>query len=100
MFLIDVEGAEFQVIQGALNIIQEHKESKFVIEIPTCEFMPDEKFNPNFSKIFDLFFQCGYVAYEIESNGELRKLSKDLIFQMEQEQRYEGLMAYFYRKTE
>ena len=100
VFLIDVEGAEFQVLQGALEIIRKHKESKFVIEIPTRQFMPDEKFNPNFSKVFNLFFSCGYVAYEIEANGKLRRLDKNLIYQIEREQRYEGLMTYFHREIE
>jgi FkbM family methyltransferase len=98
VFLIDVEGAEFQVLEGALEIIRKHKESRFVVEIPTCQFMPDEKFNPNFYKTFDLFFSCGYLAYEIQANGELQRLDKNLVCQMEREKRYEGLMTYFCRE--
>lgn len=100
VFLIDVEGAEFQVIQGAEEIMGEHNNAKFIVEIPTREFMPGEKFNPNFCKIFELFFSYGYVAYEIESNGELKKIDSHMVSEMQRLQRYDGLMAYFYKLTE
>lgn len=95
VFLIDVEGAEFQVIEGARDIIHKHSNAQFVIEVPTRKFMPGEQFNPNFSKIFELFFSCGYFAHEIESNGQLKQLEKASVCQMENSQRYDGLMVYF-----
>ena len=55
LFLIDVEGAEFDVVKGANKIINHIPEAIFCIEIPCREFMPDEKFNPHFIEIFEYF---------------------------------------------
>lgn len=97
VFLIDVEGAEFQVVEGAKDIISKHNNVRFVVEIPTKKFMPGEKFNPNFSKIFELFFSYGYAAQEIEENGQLKQLDQASVYTIESSQRNDGLMVYFHK---
>ena len=96
LFLIDVEGAEFDVVEGAQNIISSTN-SVFCIEIPCREFMPNEIFNPNFKKIFDLFKEFGYTSWEIKEDAGLVKLGDAVINEYITSQRYYGVMALFSR---
>lgn len=95
LFLIDVEGAEFEVIKGAKNIVEGSQDSVFCVEIPCREFMPEEIFNPNFLSIFNFFFESGFCAWEIDSNGVLRELTKEIVIKYASSSRYEGLMVIF-----
>jgi FkbM family methyltransferase len=59
---IDVEGAEFQVLSGARKTLQRPQKPTWLIEICLQEFHPDGM-NPDFRKIFQLFWENGYQAY-------------------------------------
>ena len=95
LFLIDVEGAEYEVVKGAFKIISEVPGCIFCIEIPCKEFMPDEIFNPHFLDIFEQFFKLGYLAWEIKINGELCKINLAIVTGFFQSARYEGVMVVF-----
>jgi len=95
LVLIDVEGAEFDVVQGAANIIENIKNVVFCIEIPCREFMPGETFNPNFARIFKYFNDLGYLAYEINNLGELLALNMEAVSNYVKQNRFEGIMAIF-----
>lgn len=58
---IDVEGAEYSVLEGALNTLKRDLKPIWLIEICLTEFHPQGK-NPDFIKIFNLFFMNGYKA--------------------------------------
>ena len=88
LFLIDVEGHEFNVIDNAKDI-------SLVVEVPCKEFMPGQVFNPNFKDLFDLFFDRNFFAYEIHSDGSLEELNRGKILSMISLNRYHGLMALF-----
>lgn len=59
---IDVEGAEFQVLSGAKKMLERSLKPAWLIEICLQEFHPDGM-NPDFRKIFQLFWDNGYQAY-------------------------------------
>ena len=61
---VDVEGAEYQVLQGALNTIKRAKRPYWVIEICFDEYYPDGE-NPDFERIFELFWNHGYSAFAL-----------------------------------
>jgi FkbM family methyltransferase len=61
---VDVEGAEYQVLQGALNTIKRAKRPYWVIEICFDEYYPDGE-NPDFERIFELFWSHGYSAFAL-----------------------------------
>lgn len=59
---IDVEGAEFQVLKGALATLDRKSRPTWLIEICHHEYHPEGK-NPDFESIFSLFFARGYKVY-------------------------------------
>jgi FkbM family methyltransferase len=58
---IDVEGAEYEVLQGAAKTLARTPSPKWVMEICLTEHFPSE-INPHFEAIFRLFWDHGYVA--------------------------------------
>jgi FkbM family methyltransferase len=65
---MDVEGAEYDVLRGALMTINLAKRPVWLIEITLGQFMPQGT-NVHFFEIFDLFFACGYTCQLLTSNG-------------------------------
>ncbi|MEI6300033.1 MAG: FkbM family methyltransferase [Betaproteobacteria bacterium] len=59
---MDVEGAEYQVLKGALSTLSRPIKPVWLLEICLEEFHPGGK-NPDFQNIFELFFSKGYTAY-------------------------------------
>ena len=59
---IDVEGAEYQVLEGAHATLARAKKPVWLLEICLQEFHPLGE-NPDYKKIFDLFWANGYRAY-------------------------------------
>lgn len=59
---IDVEGAEYQVLKGALQTIARTPKPIWMLEVCLAEFHPGGV-NPDFREIFQLFWRCGYAAY-------------------------------------
>lgn len=59
---IDVEGAEFQVLEGALATIARLPRPIWLIEVCFREYHPSG-INPDYLKIFQLFWNNGYNSY-------------------------------------
>lgn len=59
---IDVEGAEYLVLRGAKAVLQLTPKPIWLLEICLEEFHPAGK-NPDFQKVFELFFEEGYLAF-------------------------------------
>lgn len=59
---VDVEGAEHQVLKGAVRTLARSPKPSWLMEICLHEFHP-EGVNPDFSDIFELFWSHGYRAY-------------------------------------
>ena len=67
---IDVEGAEFGVLKGALQTLARHPAPAWLLEVCLQEFHPDGV-NPDFLEIFRLFRDNGYSAYAVTENTRL-----------------------------
>jgi FkbM family methyltransferase len=59
---IDVEGAEYQVMRGALATLARMPRPAWLLEVCLDEFHP-QGVNPDFAAIFALFFDQGYEAF-------------------------------------
>jgi len=70
---IDVEGAEYEVILGLQQIIQQHS------PIIAMEYLVDHRSNQAHKKAVDLLKTYGYQIHLIEDNGGLRPLGKNSI---------------------
>ena len=79
--LIDIEGVEYQLLQGAKNLLVADPKPTWMVEIDISQNMPDHEKNPTFLTTFELFWSYGYDSYAI---GERlipfgRKQVEDLI---------------------
>lgn len=61
---IDVEGAEYPVLRGALGTLARRPAPAWLLEICLEEFHPDGA-NPDYLEIFRLFWSNGYRAFAI-----------------------------------
>ena len=66
---IDVEGAEFYVLKGALETIRLSPRPVWLMEVCLDEFHPEGQ-NPEFQAIFELFWDNGYQAFTAAANPE------------------------------
>ncbi len=57
---IDVEGAEYQVLMGAANVLSMNPKPVWLIEICLSEHHPNGV-NPNFARSFEVFWQNNYI---------------------------------------
>lgn len=63
LILIDVEGFEFNVLQGALRQLNRHPAPVWFVEICISEHQPGGvQANPNLMKTFEIFWRHGYRA--------------------------------------
>ena len=72
LFIIDVEGFEYEVLKGAESIIALENAPIWIIEIALIDFSSKKKaLNENYIKTFDLFYKHSYKVYDIENNLKL-----------------------------
>ena len=67
---IDVEGAEYQVLAGAQAVLSRARKPIWLLEVCLQEFHPSGV-NPDYRKIFDLFWEQGYQAYTATEPAKL-----------------------------
>jgi len=71
---IDVEGAEYQVLLGARNILSIQPKPTWIVEICFDEYYPGGM-NQDFKNIFNLFWEHGYEARTANQSNILIKPS-------------------------
>lgn len=67
---MDVEGAEYQVLKGAVATLKLAPKPIWLLEVCLEEFHPEGK-NPDFQEIFQLFWRNGYQAYTATATPRL-----------------------------
>ncbi len=67
---VDVEGAEFGVLQGAIATLGREPRPVWVLEVCLGEYHPDGQ-NPRFLDTFELFWQRGYEARTADEDDRL-----------------------------
>ena len=74
LILIDVEGAEKWMLEGATIMLANNPKPIWLVEIVTKEHQPcGVEINPNFASTFQLFFQNGYQAFSVDQ--EMRPIT-------------------------
>ena len=81
IFLIDVEGFELAVLEGAILHLKQL--SEFIVEIAIHEHQPKgTSINPNFEKVFKFMSDNGYNVFGwIPEYTELRSKQRKLLMQ-------------------
>lgn len=95
LILVDIEGAEYMMLQGAKQILTNIPRPIWFIEISSTEHQPKGiLINPFFERTFELFFANGYRAYTANElaievtpemvrkvfNGELKLSDHNFVF--------------------
>ena len=63
LILVDVEGAEYALLQGGTKTLHLNPRPIWMVEICTSEHLPqDVNFNPHFISTFEVFYRSGYTA--------------------------------------
>lgn len=86
LILVDIEGAEYMMLQGAANTLRNTPRPIWMMEISTTEHQPiGTMMNPYFVQTFERFFAAGYRAFtadpalkEIDAGSLERVLTGDL----------------------
>ena len=82
LFLVDVEGAELSMLEGAAAHLDESQQSVWMIEICISEHLPDgQKVNPHLLKTFDMFWSRGFSAFT--ADGKALQVTHKMIEQVE-----------------
>jgi FkbM family methyltransferase len=69
LIVVDVEGAEKLMLEGATKMLANDPTPIWVVEITTKTHQPHGVVvNPNFKSTFQLFFQNGYQAFNIDQD--------------------------------
>lgn len=64
LIVIDIEGAEQWMIEGATKLLMSEPQPIWLVEINSTEHQPQQvPINPNFHSTFQLFFEQGYQAH-------------------------------------
>ncbi|WP_287601770.1 FkbM family methyltransferase [Thiothrix sp.] len=76
LILVDIEGAELMMLQGAIQTLAHTPRPIWIVEISSTEHQPTGTLvNPNFTQTFDIFFNQGYRAFTVEERSrEVTKL--------------------------
>ncbi len=70
LFLVDVEGAELSMLNGALKHLDHASQSAWMIEVCISEHLPDgETINGRLADTFDMFWSRGFIAYAADGSG-------------------------------
>lgn len=74
LVLVDIEGAESQMLEGASEMLVNDPKPTWLLEICFTENHPDG-INKDFARIFDLFWSHGYQAISVD--GGMRVVTRD-----------------------
>lgn len=91
---IDVEGAEYGVLLGAQAMLERRVKPIWLLEICLDEFHPSGM-NPDYEKIFRLFFDRGYTAY-VATNPPSRVSDRDVVARIENGSEIGGVFNYIF----
>lgn len=74
LILVDIEGAEKCMLEGASKMLVNDPKPIWMVEIVTSENQPQgEAINPNFASTFQFFFENGYQAFSADQ--EMRPIT-------------------------
>jgi len=76
LVIVDVEGAEHSMLNGATKMLSNDPRPIWMVEISAREHQPSgRETNPHFKDTFDLFFKNGYQPFLLEK--DLRRLTAE-----------------------
>lgn len=99
LVLMDVEGAEKKVLEGAAQMLALEPKPIWMVEIMAQEHQPEGvEINPNFKSIFQLFFQNGYQAFRVD--GDMNPVTMEQVNLIIEESRSPQTHNYIFCNSE
>lgn len=87
LILVDIEGAEYSMLQGAKETLKSNPRPIWMVEINSTEHQPQNvRVNPNLISTFETFFKYGYTsvcANELQNSVSINDVR--LVFEGEQD---------------
>jgi len=81
LIVIDIEGAEKWMLEGATMMLSNDPKPVWLIEITTVEHQPSGvNINPNFIETFQLFLKNGYQAFNVNNGLQLLTIDDLYLF--------------------
>jgi len=81
LILVDIEGAEYMMLQGATQTLINEPRPIWMMEISITEHQPEgTAMNPYFAQTFELFFAQGYRALTADQAG--LEITRDVVGQV------------------
>jgi len=78
LILVDIEGAEYSMLQGAMKTLHSDPKHIWIVEITATQHQPEATpINPRLLETFQLFFNAGYTASMID--GERRVVEEQFV---------------------
>lgn len=75
LVVVDIEGAEFNMLKGAKKLLQSSVPPIWFVEIAIGEHQPEGvMINPNLYKTFKLFYDEGYTAWTADERNQIVSL--------------------------
>lgn len=76
LVLVDIEGAERRMLEGAKQVLAAQPAPIWMVEISSTEHQPHgQTINPDLLSTFELFWSAGYVS--VTANAARRKIEKE-----------------------
>ncbi len=70
LFIVDIEGAEQMMLEGATGVLRLGSKALWLVEICVSEHQPEGvAINPNLITTFELFWDAGYRSYRVGDDG-------------------------------
>lgn len=90
LVLMDVEGAEFEVLGGAPHLLMQDPKPVWLVEIAVSEHQPQgQRINPRLTETFSVFWNAGYDAWtatrkpRIVTRAEVERIATTTIDSLE-----------------
>jgi len=76
--LVDVEGAEYMMLQGAIETLRNDPPPIWMLEISVSEHQPEgTTINPHLAETFEMFFERGYRAFAADAS--MAEISREAV---------------------
>lgn len=86
LILVDIEGAELMMLQGALETLVCDPRPVWIVEISTAEHQPSGiTINPNLIETFEMFFSRGYRAFTVDD--QLSEVTFEMVNEISNDKR-------------
>lgn len=96
LILVDIEGAELMMLQGATQTLVNQPRPIWIVEITAKEHQPvGVPINPNYTQTFDMFFNLGYNAFTADEPAH--EITREIVAEVVENKRNLAIHNFVFR---